>query len=281
MFSSKIKNLFSNRLSNLFKKYEKREETKTVRGGQETKDTAGERGWYRKSDINLRALTKWSCALKLLDSCRTSFPLWLAVWRLTGGRHPASNHTFLLVLNHQLPTSSSSSTTALRDNIITFVSVIRNIKVSVISQHGNYKKQHTRVQSQPKQEHNSYNLITLHGETFLNFFEMMAKYITDLMSKYLLSRNVSRKKTHQATQQWFPSEHYWLPQRRPDRDEGSRRLIDFSAASKWWFLVQAQLSFTEGLLSPDTCSGMNTTGPPASIPPLWNQNELLWSLNET
>lgn len=56
-----------------------------------------------------------------------------------------------------------------------------------------------------------------------------------------------------------------IPRQRPDCDEGSRRLIDFSAASKWWFSVQAQLSFMEGLLSPDTCSGIHANGLPANI----------------
>lgn len=180
-----------------------------MRGGQETKDTAGGRGWNGESDINLRAKTKWSCAVKLLDSCRTSFPLWLAVWRLTAGlsnrpppNSPCSHHPFPLILNHRLPTSSSSTATALRDNIVTFITVIGNIKVSKvksIAQHANDQKQHTRgrqVQSQPKQEHNSHSLITWHSEKFLNCFEMMAKYMNDLMSKYLLSRNVSRKKKH-------------------------------------------------------------------------------------
>lgn len=36
-----------------------------------------ERG--RESHINLRAMTKGSCAVKFLDSCRTQFPLWLNV----------------------------------------------------------------------------------------------------------------------------------------------------------------------------------------------------------
>lgn len=55
------------------------------RGGQQTSDTAGEKKWNGESDINFRAMTKWSCALKLLDSCPTPFPLWVAVWRLTAG----------------------------------------------------------------------------------------------------------------------------------------------------------------------------------------------------
>lgn len=242
-------------------------------------------------------MTNSSCAVKLLDSCRTSFPLWLAVWRLTAGlssRPPPystySHHPFPLTLNYQLPTSSSSRTTALRDNIVPFVTVNGNIQVSgirsITQRHADDEKQHAgggQVQSQPKQEHNFHNSITWRGKKFLNCFEMMAKYMNDLMSKYLLSRNVSRKKnnkTQRAMQQWFPPE---LDGDSPngDRDEGSCDLIDFSAASKQWFSVQAQLSFMEGLLSPDTCSGIDATGPPANIPPLWNQNELPWSLNKT
>lgn len=119
-------------------------------------------------------------------------------------------------------------------------------------------------------------------EKFLNCFEMKEKYINDLMSKYLLSTNVSSGgKTQQKTvrhaavisiRKW--QQFLW---QRLGRDE---HLIDFTAASKWWFLVQAQLSFIEGLLSPETCSGIHTTGPPAKIPPLQNQN-VMWSLNET
>lgn len=143
-------------------------------GGQETKEKKAREGdWNGESDINLRAMTKWSCAVKLLDSCRTSFPLWLAAWRLTAGLSnrpppysPYSHHPFPLTLNHQLPTSSSSRTTALRDNIRTFVTVNGNIYVSVINsmtqQHVDDGKQHTRgsrVQSQPKREHHFHNSI--------------------------------------------------------------------------------------------------------------------------
>lgn len=81
----------------------------------------------------------------------------------------------------------------------------------------------------------------------------MAKHINDLMSKYLLSLNVSRKKTHQATEEWLPLEHDGDSQQTSDRDESSRYLIDFSAAFKCcFFSVRAQLSFMEELLSSDT-----------------------------
>lgn len=64
-------------------------------------------------------------------------------------------------------------------------------------------------------------------------------------------------------------------------DEGSLCWSYFSVVSKWWILVQAQLSFMEALLSPDTCSGTNTAGPPANIPPLRKQNELPRRPNKT
>lgn len=37
-----------------------------------------------------------------------------------------------------------------------------------------------------------------------------------------------------------------FPRQRPDRDEGSRRLIDFSAASKWRFLGPSSTKFRGG-----------------------------------
>lgn len=42
------------------------------------------------------------------------------------------------------------------------------------------------------------------------------KYTNDLMSKYLLSTHVSRKKPHQIIQQWFPPEY---DGDFPDRDQ--------------------------------------------------------------
>lgn len=116
---------------------------------------------------------------------------------------------------------------------------------------------------------------------------------------YSMSKCLSRGVT--ASQMWISSEisgeselqeerktsrggshEKWMviSSQRPDDDEGRRRLIDFSSASKWCFMVRAPLGFMEELLSPDTCSGIDATGPSANIPPLWNRNELLWSLNK-
>lgn len=86
-FSSITSNVFASKFKKVFfpiPGYVKRGEL-GGRGGQQTNDTAGEKNWNGESDINFRAMTKWSCALNLLDSCPTPFPLWVAVWRLTAG----------------------------------------------------------------------------------------------------------------------------------------------------------------------------------------------------
>lgn len=62
----------------------------------------------------------------------------ILAWRLTAvlsntppPYSPCSHHPFPLIISLQIPVSSSSITTALRDNVITFT-VIGNIKVSTI-----------------------------------------------------------------------------------------------------------------------------------------------------
>lgn len=151
--------------------------------------------------MNRRAMTKWSCAVKLLDSCRTSFPLWLAVWRLTAGLSsrpppcsPRSHRPFSSYPQSSTPTLFICSWETILKKKSTLVG---SVILSAINQRAKDEKQRTRrsqVQSQPEREHKSHALITCHGNRkFLNCFEMMAKYINDLMSKYLLSSNVSRK----------------------------------------------------------------------------------------
>lgn len=79
-----------------------------------------EAGHYIQQHVDeeiFTAITKWSCAVKLLASCPMPFPLWFAVWRLTAGLFnrpppcmPGFQHFF------SLP-AYLFSVTALRDNI--------------------------------------------------------------------------------------------------------------------------------------------------------------------
>lgn len=63
----------------------------TAKRRKETEETAGERDWNEERDINLKAVTKCSCAVKSLEPCRAASPLWLAAWRLTD-RPPPHPH---------------------------------------------------------------------------------------------------------------------------------------------------------------------------------------------
>lgn len=195
----------------------------------------------RETEMKKMILTSelWlSCGVTLLDPCRMSVLLWLAVWRLTArlsSRPPSysnySHHPFPLTLNHQIPTSSSSRTTALKYNTITCVPMNVNIYVSVIkSQRADDEKQRTKssqIQNPGKQEH------CFHKSTNSKLREMMTNYICDLMSKYLLRRNMSRNENTPRLTAVNPIRTWrWLPRRRAHRDVGSRRLIDFSAKSK-------------------------------------------------
>lgn len=78
-----------------------------------------------------------------------------------------------------------------------FSDVMRNIEGLV--KRANDGKQHTKgptPRSKVNQRgggHNSENVIMWHACKFLKCFEMKAKSINDLMSKYLQSRRVSRR----------------------------------------------------------------------------------------
>lgn len=189
-----------------------------------------------------------------------------------------STHGFCLKINNRpfskettssvaLPPKVPLLLTILRDNIMAFIAVIGNIEV--LLKRVNDGKQHTRgptLRSKVNQRGNinSQNVIMWHAHKFLKCFEMKAKSINDLMSKYLQSRRVSRR-GKKALEVYFHS-------------------VSPSAAQEEHLLMSQQHPSSLGPSSakshggthfiPDTCSGIHTSGPPASMQPCTIQRRM-------